>query len=120
MPGGEPFESKSEQYAESRPREGGVFSVLSRFCMPSLMAMLSLPRAAAETETIRWRGPQYASESRELLGCATGASLRLANEKRFRIDTLLETSGAGVGSSTCTGSVCCIGAAGGLGDGRGV
>jgi hypothetical protein len=116
VPGGDDFGSKSEQYAESRPREGGVFSVLSRFCLLSLIATpsLSRSRAAAEMVTIRWRGPQYASESRELLVTSVAGSLCLPRENRFRIEVLLGAAGAGGAWARWTG------AGGGLGEGTGV
>jgi hypothetical protein len=113
--GGDGF-SKSEQYAESRPREGGVLSDCSR----SRCAL-----TAAETERTRWRGPQYPSSSNCLIsGCFTsecfwgGGSFRTCwisfrfREKRCRSEDRLLTSGAGAASWTE--------AAGGFGEGTGV
>jgi hypothetical protein len=99
-PGGLCF-SKSEQYAESRPREGGVFR--ERFW------------GALDTEDTRWRGPQYESEEGAgggpLMVISEGAGLRF-REKRLRREDFLLISGSGEEG--------CLGLEGGRGDGNGV
>lgn len=94
--------SKSEQYAESRPREGGVFADRSREMGDEregaglCRGMLSL----AEEEYVGWRGPQLFS----VIGgggwrtISWGISLRL-REKRFRKEDRWRTSGAGAACS---------------------
>jgi hypothetical protein len=91
--GGEKGFSKSEQYAESRPREGGVLTDRSRGGVGKLRGMLS---GRGAEELMPWRGPHVfsVSEGGGWRAISWGVSLRF-REKRFRREDLWRISGAG-------------------------